>query len=130
MAHNVLIVDDSPAMRTFVRRVLSLSALETGDVYEAGNGREALEVLGQKQVQLVLTDVNMPVMNGEELVLQLAAENKLSGLKVIVISTDRTPIRMERMMELGAHGYVTKPFTPEALCSEFEKVMGAAYAKG
>lgn len=128
MAYNVLIVDDSPAMRTFVRRVLNLSGFDLGECYQAGNGQEGLAMLAQNDVNVVLTDINMPVMDGEQFVAQLSAEGRLATLPVVVVSTDSTSLRMDRMIELGAHGYVTKPFTPEVLGAELERVMGAMHA--
>ena len=85
-------------------------------------------MLAQNDVHVVLTDINMPVMNGEEFVAELAAQGRLATLPVVVVSTDSTSIRMDRMVELGAHGYVTKPFTPEVLGAELERVMGAVHA--
>lgn len=115
MTRNVLIVDDSPAMRKVIRRVLMLSEFETQECYEANDGLEALEVLRVEPVDVVLTDINMPRMNGEELLENLSQDEQLSHLPVMVISTDRSDERMQRMSALGAKGYVTKPFTPEAL---------------
>lgn len=128
MAFTVLIVDDSPAMRSFIRRVLELSGFEMGACMEAANGREALEVLNQEWVDVILTDINMPVMNGEQLVQNLLLNKALQNIPVIVISTDRTEDRVRQMIELGAKGYVKKPFQPEELREKLEEVLGAAYA--
>ena len=124
MAFNVLIVDDSPAMRSFVRRVLSLSLLEVGRCIEAGNGREALDLLRKEPVDVVLTDINMPTMDGEQFVRCLDADNSLRRIPVLVVSTDRTENRVRQMLTLGAKGYVTKPFLPETLREEIERVLG------
>ena len=115
MAFRVLIVDDSPAMRKFIRRVLDLTGLEIAEGLDAGNGQEALDLLERNWVDIVLTDINMPVMNGEELLQRLAANPLLASIPVLVVSTDRSEARLARMMSLGAQGYVTKPFLPEAL---------------
>jgi two-component system chemotaxis response regulator CheY len=128
MAFTVLIVDDSPAMRSFVKRVLDLSGFETGVCHEAGNGQEALDVLASEWVDVILTDINMPVMNGEEFVQKLAASESFRSIPVLVVSTDRTEDRVKQMMSLGAKGYVKKPFQPEELREELERVLGAAYA--
>lgn len=129
MAYNVLIVDDSPAMRSFVRRVLDLSGLAIGRCLEAGNGQEALEVLGREWVDVVLTDINMPTMDGEQFVRRMEADESLRPIPVLVVSTDRTEGRVRQMLTLGAKGYVTKPFLPETLREEMEKVLGAEYAR-
>lgn len=128
MAFTVLIVDDSPAMRSFVKRVLDLSGFDMSTCHEAGNGKEALDLLSQEWVDVILTDINMPVMNGEEFVQNLAASDSFRSIPVIVVSTDRTEDRVRQMMALGAKGYVKKPFQPEELREELEKVLEAAYA--
>jgi two-component system, chemotaxis family, chemotaxis protein CheY len=124
MAYNVLIVDDSPAMRSFVRRVLDLSGLTVGRCLEAGNGKEALDLLREEWVDVVLTDINMPVMDGEEFVRRLEEDDALRSIPVLVVSTDRTDGRIQRMLALGAKGYVTKPFLPETLRAELESILG------
>jgi two-component system, chemotaxis family, chemotaxis protein CheY len=124
MAYSVLIVDDSPVMRSFIRRVLALSGFEVGECVEAGDGAEALLKLGAHRVDVILTDINMPGMNGEELLRRLGAEGILKTTPAVVISTDATNERIVRMIELGAQGYMSKPFTPETLRDELERVLG------
>jgi len=124
MAYSVLIVDDSPVMRRFIRRVLGLSGFDMGDCLEAGNGEEALEQLSAHGVDIILTDINMPGMNGEELLRRLSADGVLKSIPAMVISTDATNERIVRMIELGAQGYMSKPFTPETLREELERVLG------
>lgn len=124
MPYSVLIVDDSPVMRSFIRRVLTVSGFEVGECLEAGNGEEALEQLGQRSVDIILTDINMPKMNGEELLQRLCADGMLKTIPAVVISTDATNERILRMIELGAQGYMSKPFTPETLREELERVLG------
>jgi two-component system chemotaxis response regulator CheY len=128
MAFTVLIVDDSPAMRAFVKRVLDLSGFELGACFEAADGREALATLSRQWVDVILTDINMPVMNGEQFVQNLSASESLSNIPVIVISTDRTDDRIRQMLALGAKGYVKKPFQPEELREKLENVLEGAYA--
>uniref|UniRef100_A0A7V4XUQ5 Response regulator n=1 Tax=Acidobacterium capsulatum TaxID=33075 RepID=A0A7V4XUQ5_9BACT len=128
MALNILIVDDSPVMRSFIRKAISLTGLDVGDCYEAGNGEDALRSLTGQWVDLILTDINMPEMNGEELIGRLEADDLLRSIPVIVVSTDATQGRVERLMTMGARGYVTKPFLPETLRDEVEKVLGIAHA--
>jgi two-component system, chemotaxis family, chemotaxis protein CheY len=128
MAYNVLIVDDSPAMRSFVRRVLDSSGLAVGSCHEAGDGKEALGVLEREWVDVVLTDLNMPIMDGEQFVRCLGASESLRSIPVLVVSTDRTDGRVREMLSLGASGYVTKPFLPETLREELERVLSAGHA--
>jgi two-component system chemotaxis response regulator CheY len=124
MAYSVLIVDDSPVMRSFIRRVLNMSGFEVGECSEAGNGIEALALLSAHRVDVILTDINMPGMNGEELLRRLSVDGTLKTTPAVVISTDATNERIVRMIELGAKGYMSKPFTPETLRDELERVLG------
>jgi two-component system chemotaxis response regulator CheY len=128
MALDVLIVDDSPAMRSFMRRVLDLSGLETGVCAEAADGVEALEFLAARRVDVVMTDINMPRMDGEELVRRITAAEDLRTIPVLVVSTDGTEIRMNRMLAMGARGYIRKPFTAEALRDALEGLAGVVDA--
>jgi len=127
MAFRVLIVDDSTVMRAFVRRVLGISGLDTAEVFEAGDGQEALDLLEREWVDVVLTDINMPNMDGEEFVGKLAARGLLALVTVIVVSTDATASRMEHLQALGAQGYLSKPFQPESLRAEIERAMGVRH---
>ena len=113
MALNVLLVDDSAVMRSIVKRVLSLSGFELGEIHEAGDGKEALRVLDEQWVDCVLTDVNMPIMNGVELLQTMKADEVLSSLPVIVVSTEGRSEKIQEILDKGAAGYITKPFKPE-----------------
>jgi len=127
MQLHVLIVDDSPAMRSFIRRVLELSGLEVGRCLEASNGEEALRLLEDNWVDAVLTDINMPQMDGEELLRRMSGHEVLHLIPVLVVSTDRTEGRIQKMFTLGAKGYVTKPFAPETLREELEHSLGVVH---
>ena len=124
MAYRILIADDSPAMRSFVRRVIELSGFELSACFEAGDGAEALDVLRGEWVDAILTDINMPNVDGEEFLRRLAADDMLRAIPAIVISTDATENRIARLLALGARGYVTKPFRPETLRVELERTLG------
>ena len=119
----ILVVDDSPAMRVFIRRVLQLTGMDTAECVEASNGKEALDLLMESDVDVILCDVNMPVMNGEQFVQQLRRQGMLDRMRVVVVSTDATSTRMQRMMDLGASGYLQKPFTPEDLQNELQRAL-------
>jgi two-component system chemotaxis response regulator CheY len=123
MAYRVLLVDDSPAMRAFIRRVMVLSGFDLEVCIEAGDGAEALERLRQEKVDVILTDVNMPRMDGEELMRRLSEDKELREIPAVVVSTDSTKPRILRMIGLGAQGYIAKPFSPEALREALEKVL-------
>ena len=113
-------------MRSFIRRTLDMSGFELSACFEAGDGLEALEVLDREWVDIILTDINMPRLNGHELVARLAESGLTQTIPVIIVSTDATSVRMEKLKSLGAKGYLVKPFTPEALRQKIEAAIGVA----
>jgi len=128
MSLNILTVDDSPVMRIFLRKVIALTGLPVGEYFEAGDGEAALVALRERWVDLVLTDINMPGMNGEEFVRRMKDDSLLRDIPVIVVSTDASRSRIQHMLALGAGGYVCKPFVPEILRDEVERVLGVSHA--
>jgi two-component system, chemotaxis family, chemotaxis protein CheY len=120
----ILVVDDSPVMRKMVIRVLGMSGLPIEAVHEASQGREALDVLSREDgINLGLFDVNMPVLNGEELVMLVRAEPKTAALPVVMVSTEGSAERIERLKRLGA-AFIRKPFGPEALLDAIISATG------
>lgn len=120
---SLLVVDDSPIMRAFIRRVLTLSGIPEHEVAEAGDGEAALRLLERQRIDVVLSDINMPRMNGSELIRAMRSSPALREIPVIVISTDSTEQRVKSMRAQGARGYLSKPFPPEALRAEIERVL-------
>lgn len=121
MALDVLIVDDSAAIRKILVRVLRQTDVPVGEVYEAGDGVEALDKLKTQKVGLVLSDINMPNMDGLQLLGQLRAHPDLKALPVIMITTEGSQNKVMEAVNLGAAGYVRKPFTAEQIK---EKLVG------
>ena len=109
----VLIVDDSSVMRKIVERSLHQAGIEIKQVLEAGNGAEALAVLGQSRVDLILCDINMPVMDGLEFVKQLSGVENAKGVPVVMITTEGSESHVVQALACGARGYIRKPFTPQ-----------------
>ena len=126
MAFIILIVDDSPAMRRVVRRVVDLSGFEIEKYLEAGDGSEALRVLRAEHVDLIVTDINMPIMDGEQLLLSVRSDESLAGIPVLVVSTDQSATRVQDMMAHGANGYISKPFMPAAISEQMGRILGGA----
>jgi two-component system chemotaxis response regulator CheY len=112
---NVLIVDDSATMRALLYRVVGLADLPIGAIYQAPNGAEALKMLEAHSIQAVFTDVNMPVMNGMELLREMAARDDWKDILRVIISTDGSRLRREEARELKVSLYVEKPFRPEVV---------------
>lgn len=125
MPLNVLVVDDSAVMRAVIVRALRFSGLPLGKVHEAGNGKEGLQVLDENWVDLALVDINMPVMNGEEMIDRLRQRPETADLPVIVISTEGSEVRIKRLLEKGAR-FIRKPFTPEGLKGAVIDVTGVS----
>jgi two-component system chemotaxis response regulator CheY len=108
-----LIVDDSSVMRKIVERALRQAGLDAMVVFEAGSGTDGLEVLRAKQVDLILSDINMPSMDGLEFVRQIKAQNLAPGVPVVMITTESSEEHVKQAIEAGARGYIRKPFTAE-----------------
>ena len=119
-----LIVDDSSVMRKIVERSLRQAGLELSKVFEAGNGAEALVVLAKEPVDLILCDINMPVMDGLEFVKQLATMENLKGIPVVMITTEGSENHVIQALSAGAKGYIRKPFTPDQVKEHVLPVVG------
>ncbi len=125
MAFNVLIVDDSQIMRKVIQKTVAISGFEVGDCWEAGNGQEALEIARGKWIDLILADLNMPVMNGLEMIRELKRDDLLARIPVVLITTEGSEKRLEEIFALGVRGYIQKPFYPETIRDVLEKIMEA-----
>ena len=115
MAYNVLIVDDSKIVRTVIQRAIELSGVEGSSIYQAANGREALDLMEIVPVDVLFADINMPVMNGLEMVEEMGKKGLAEKIPVVVVSTDRSEVRMQQLKAHGVREYLNKPFTPEAI---------------
>jgi len=112
---DVLIVDDSAAIRKILQRVLRQAEIPIGNVFEAGDGILALEVLKTQNVGLILSDINMPNMDGLELLSKIKASEAWKKLPIVMVSTEGSQAKVLEAVELGAAGYVRKPFTAEQI---------------
>ncbi len=108
-----LIIDDSAVMRKIVERSLRQAGIGIAQVIEAGNGSEALEILRNRRVDLILSDINMPVMDGLEFVRQLRSLDIAQGTPVLMITTEGSESHVVEAISCGARGYIRKPFTPD-----------------
>lgn len=117
---NVLIVDDSSAVRMILRRVVMHSELPVGSVSDACDGVEALAKMHAEQFGLVLCDVNMPNMDGIEFLEKVRADAAFQAIPIVMITTEGSAEKVTRALQLGANGYIKKPFTAEQI---HEKVL-------
>jgi len=126
MSFNVLIVDDSNSMRAVIKKIISISGFKIDQCIEAGNGKEALEALAGNWVDVIMSDINMPQMNGFELLERLKEDNLLKDIPVIMITTESSEERMQDAFNLGVKGFIKKPFLPEEIKKILYEVIGVS----
>jgi two-component system chemotaxis response regulator CheY len=124
MSFNVLIVDDSNVMRAVVKKIIGMSGFKMNECREAGNGKEALEALTHTWVDVIISDINMPEMNGLELLEHLKKDELYREIPVIMISTEGSTEKMQKAFAQGAQGFIRKPFLPEELRKTLYEVIG------
>lgn len=124
MAFNVLIVDDSSTMRAVIKKTIKVSGFNVGQFLEAGDGEQALSVLKDEWVDLVLSDINMPNMNGLELIGRMHADEIMRSVPVVMVTTEASEEKVKKSKELGAVGYIKKPFLPQDIKETLSKIMG------
>ena len=121
-----LIVDDSSVMRKIIERSLRQAGVNLSVVYEAGSGTDALELLKTKDVDLILSDINMPSMDGLEFLRQIRAQNLAVGVPVVMITTESSEEHVKQAILAGAQGYIRKPFTAEQVKERVLPLINAA----
>jgi len=123
MAYNILIVDDSKLMRQVIAKTIQISGVSVGSIYEANNGKEALDVMNKNWVDIVFADINMPEMNGIEMVKAMSQSGILKTVPVVIVSTERNVEKLAVLKEIGVKAFVSKPFTPEILRDTIYQVL-------
>ncbi|HPL63819.1 MAG TPA: response regulator [Syntrophales bacterium] len=124
MSFNVLIVDDSAAMRSVIKKIVALSGFKMDRCLEAGNGKEALEILSHTWVDVILSDLNMPEMGGMEMLAELKRDKMLKEIPVIIVTTEGSEDRKHMVCTMGASGFIRKPFLPEEVRKILCQVLG------
>ncbi len=130
MAYKILVVDDSLPMRAVIKKTIKASGYGTTDFMEASNGREALEQMESEWLDLVITDYNMPKMNGLQLIEEMKKDEVLKAIPVLVVTTEGSRAKVDEFMEKGAVDYVKKPFTPEEIRQKLTQILGEAEDEG
>jgi len=115
MGKKVLIIDDSNTMRKIVTRSLRQAGLDFDTILEAGDGQAALDVLAGETVDIILSDINMPNMDGIEFLRQKQADAKIKDIPVVMITTEAGADILDEAKSLGAAGSIKKPFTPDQI---------------
>ncbi|QQS04016.1 MAG: response regulator [Fibrobacterota bacterium] len=124
MGYTVLLVDDSETIRGALLKAFQMAKLPMEEVFQAADGREALDKLKSVWVDMVLTDINMPNMGGVELLAAMKADPSLKDIPVAVISTEGSSTRIQSLQEAGIAGYLRKPCRPEEIRDLLHKVLG------
>ena len=127
MGLDILIVDDSKIIRAIVKKTLIMAEIPTKRVYEAENGKEALEVMSNNNIDLVFADINMPVMTGIEMIDIMAEKGLINTIKVIVISSEGSLTRIEQLMNKGVTNFLRKPCHPEIIRDIVISLFGDNY---
>jgi two-component system chemotaxis response regulator CheY len=120
---DVLVVDDSAAIRKILQRVLRQTGMAIRAIHEAGDGQEALELLKTQSIDLVLTDINMPKMDGIQFLAALKASPKWRNIPVVMITTEGGETKVGEAVKLGAAGYVRKPFTADQIKEKLAGIL-------
>ncbi|MBZ2183245.1 MAG: response regulator [Bryobacter sp.] len=122
MAKRIITVDDAATMRRLIAYTLRGAGHE---VLEAEDGEDALRLLGGQGIDLVITDINMPKMDGIELVRRLRSLPRFQATPILLLTTESDPEKKRQGKEAGATGWITKPFQPDQLVAAVAKVTGA-----
>ncbi len=124
MSYKILIVDDSLPMRSVIKKTIKASGFNTSEFYEAEDGESALKVLDSNWLDIVVTDYNMPVMNGIELIQEMKKNEMFKEIPVLVITTEGNQQKIDAFIKSGATGYIKKPFTPEEIKIKLTEILG------
>jgi two-component system chemotaxis response regulator CheY len=128
MESDVLVVDDSAAIRKILQRVLRQTGMSIRTIYEAGDGQQALEVLKAQKIALVLSDINMPKMDGLQLLASVRTSVQWRHIPVVMITTEGGETKVGEAVRLGAAGYVRKPFTADQIKEKLAGILDPAVA--
>ena len=126
VALNILVVDDSSVVRRVILKSLRLSGCELGTLHEAANGEEGLEVMAGTWIDIAFVDINMPRMDGEEMIRRIRQNPIWADLPIVVVSTEGSETRVERLKQMGAR-FIHKPFPPEAIRQVVQEITGAKH---
>lgn len=127
MSLNLLVVDDSRVVHGVIAKTLELAEVDINQRFDASNGQEALEILNANTIDLVFSDIHMPVMDGIELITSMKNNDNLKSIPVVVISSEGGQKRVNELKSLGINQFIRKPFTPEEIRAVINEVMGGEH---
>jgi two-component system chemotaxis response regulator CheY len=125
MTGAILVIDDSAMMRKIVLRTLKMAEIEFDQVYEAENGSEGLTILRDSKVDLVMCDINMPIMSGLEFLSKVKEENLAPGVPIVMVTTEGSEPQVKQALLSGARGYIRKPFTLDHIKNNVRPLLAA-----
>jgi two-component system chemotaxis response regulator CheY len=123
VSYRILLVDDSPVVRHMIRKAIEMSGLDVGEIVEAANGNEALLAMEKSWIDVVVADINMPVMTGAEMVKEMVAREFMATIPVIIVSSEKSARRLAELKQLGVKAYLNKPFRPEQIKQVIGEVL-------
>ncbi|MCK5541192.1 MAG: response regulator [Desulfobacterales bacterium] len=124
MTFSILLVDDSLPMRSVLKKTFKAAGYSDSEFHEAANGKEALDMVKGKWIDIVITDYNMPVMDGLEFIKELKKDDTFKETPVVIVSTEASQSKIDEFIKKGATGYITKPFTPETIRDTIIDILG------
>jgi len=127
MSFNILIVDDSETVRAVISKTIELAGVPVNELYEASNGKDALDILNERWIDLVFADINMPVMNGIEMIDRMCENDLLKTVPVVIVSTEGSRTRIDVLKSKGIKEFLRKPFTPEQIRRVIDAYAGGRH---
>jgi two-component system chemotaxis response regulator CheY len=119
---NILVVDDSEIMRMVIERTFNICGYESTSIFEASNGKEGLSILKEHKIDLLLVDINMPIMDGVQMLEKVKGNEDTKDLHILIVSAESNQKRIEKLSRFNAT-FIHKPFTPEKLMAEMEQLI-------
>ncbi len=130
MGKDILVVDDSATIRAMIKRTVRMIDLDVGEIHEASNGIEALAQLADHEIAVLVVDINMPTMDGIQLLSRMKQSDRLKHMPIVIASTEGSEKRIQQLNEMGIAGYVRKPFQPEQLREVLLPLLGVLQNAG
>lgn len=124
MSYTIMIVDDSSTIRDIIERILIIVGVPLRKIIKCGNGLEAKEILKNNDIDLVITDIHMPLMDGVSLIKVMKEEEKLKNIPIIVITSEESEKRKVELISMGVNDFLLKPFTPEKIRNTIKSILG------
>jgi two-component system, chemotaxis family, chemotaxis protein CheY len=127
MKYSILVIDDSKTTRAVLVKTLTILGIPANQIFEAPNGRVALDIIEKNQIDLIFSDVNMPIMNGKEMLEELRQNSVHRSVPVVIVSMDCSYEKNIMLKEMGVRAFIRKPFTPEMLRGVINEILGDNY---